>query len=156
MKIFKQIINARLRKIVSITPNQCSFVKENVMTDTIHAARLLLEKHSEKTKPDHMPFLDLEKAFDRVPHELIWHALQPHNVSEAYVQWTQILNVTSMVRCAVGTSPPFAINVGVHQGSALLPFLFVLCMNTVTSDLQSPYPWSLLYADDVFLVNGQR
>uniref|UniRef100_A0A914X4N9 Reverse transcriptase domain-containing protein n=1 Tax=Plectus sambesii TaxID=2011161 RepID=A0A914X4N9_9BILA len=158
MKIFERIIDARLRKIISITPNQCGFVKGSGTTDAIHAARLLLEKHREKTKPVHMAFLDLEKAFDRVPHELIWHALRSHDVPEAYVQWIQLLyhNVTSVVRCAVGTSPSFAINVGVHQGSALSPLLFVLCMDTVTSDLQSPHPWSLLYADDVFLANRQH
>jgi hypothetical protein len=29
-------------------------------------------------------------------------------------------------------------------------------MDTVTSNLQSPHPWSLLYANDVFLANAQR
>ncbi|ROL44535.1 hypothetical protein DPX16_18246 [Anabarilius grahami] len=47
-------------------------------------------------------------------------------------------------------------NVGVHQGSALLPLLFILCMDTITADLQSPHPWSLLFADDVFLSSETR
>ncbi|VDP41883.1 unnamed protein product [Heligmosomoides polygyrus] len=42
--------------------------------DAIHAARLLLEKHREKQKPVHFAFLDLEKALDRVPREVIWGA----------------------------------------------------------------------------------
>lgn len=38
-------------------------------------------------KSIHMEFLGLEKAFDRIPHELIWLALQHHGVTEAYVQY---------------------------------------------------------------------
>lgn len=119
---------------------------------------MLVEKHREKNKPIHMAFLDLEKAFDRVLHDLIWRALRTHGVPEVYVKWTQLLyhNPTSVVRCPVGISPPFAINVGVHQGSALSPLLFILCMDTATSDIQAPHPWSLLYADDVGLTNETR
>ncbi len=123
MKVFKRVIDVRLWKIVSITLNQCGFVKGCGTTDAIHTARLLLEKHREKNKPVHMPFLDLEKAFDCIPHKLIWHALWSHNVPEAYVWWIQLLycGVTSVVRCAAGMMPSFAINVGVHQGSVLSP-----------------------------------
>jgi len=53
-------------------------------------------------------------------------------------------------------SPPFHISVGVHQGSALSPLLFILCMDSATADIQHPHPWSLLYADDVFLANKSR
>uniref|UniRef100_A0A915J330 Reverse transcriptase domain-containing protein n=1 Tax=Romanomermis culicivorax TaxID=13658 RepID=A0A915J330_ROMCU len=72
-----------------------------------------------------------------IPHELIWHALRSQNVPETDVQWIKLLyhSVTSAVRCPVGTSPPFNINVGVHQGSALSPLLFVLCMDMATADL---------------------
>jgi len=44
----------------------------------IHAARLLLEKYCEKRKSLHVAFLDLEKAFDCVPHQPIWYAPQEH------------------------------------------------------------------------------
>uniref|UniRef100_A0A915HGT2 Reverse transcriptase domain-containing protein n=1 Tax=Romanomermis culicivorax TaxID=13658 RepID=A0A915HGT2_ROMCU len=104
-----------------------------------------------------MAFLDLKKAFDGIPHELIWHALQSPNVPETYVQWDKLLyhSITSAIRCPVGTSLPFDINVGLRQGSAPSPLLFVLCMDMVTADLQTPHPWSLLYVDDVLLADEE-
>uniref|UniRef100_A0A673LG56 Reverse transcriptase domain-containing protein n=1 Tax=Sinocyclocheilus rhinocerous TaxID=307959 RepID=A0A673LG56_9TELE len=156
MKIFKRILDTRLRQIITITPNQCGFVKGSGTTDAIHAARLLVERYREKNRRVHVTFLDLKKAFDKIPHNLIWHALRSHNVPEAYIQWIQALyrNVTSVVRTPVGTSPSFPITVGVHQGLVLSPLLFILCMDMVTADIQTAHPWSLLFADDVFLLSG--
>ncbi len=111
MKIFEQVLDSRLRGIINISPNQCDFVKGHGTTDAIHTARLLMEKHWKKNKSIHMVFLDLEKAFNRVPHELIWASLQSHSVPEAYINWVQILyqNVTSVVPCPAGISVPFTI-----------------------------------------------
>jgi len=99
LKIFERILDARLRRIVTITPNQCGFVKGCGTSDAIHAVRILLERHREKNLTVHTSFLDLEKAFDRVPHELIWHALRSHGLPEIYVRWVKILyeNTTSVV-----------------------------------------------------------
>ncbi|EYC06061.1 hypothetical protein Y032_0078g1173 [Ancylostoma ceylanicum] len=44
----------------------------------------------------------------------------------------------------------------VHQGSALSPFLFILCMDAVSGDLQSKPPWKLLHADDVVVAASTR
>ncbi|KAK3558054.1 hypothetical protein QTP86_006472 [Hemibagrus guttatus] len=74
IKIFESVTDARLWKIISISPNRCGFVQGSGTTDAIHAIWLLLERHQEKNKPVHMAFLDLEKAFDRVPQDLIWHS----------------------------------------------------------------------------------
>ncbi|EYC10880.1 hypothetical protein Y032_0053g2350 [Ancylostoma ceylanicum] len=158
MKIFERILDSRLRDIVEVSRNQCGFVKKCSTTDAIHAVRLLTEKHREKKKTVHLAFLDLEKAFDRVPRELIWLSLRAHGVPEEYVRWTQLLykDAKSSVRCAAGTSPPFEVCVGVHQGSALSPLLFILCMDTISSDLQSTTPWTLLYADDVMIAASTR
>lgn len=91
MKIFERILDARLRQISTITANQCGFVKGSGTTDAIHAARLLVEKHREKKLTVHMAFLDLEKAFDRVPHDLIWHALRSHGAPESLCQLDQTI-----------------------------------------------------------------
>lgn len=116
MKIFEQESDQRLRSIVTITSNQCVFVKGCGTTDAIHAVRLLMEKHQEKNKKVHMAFLDLENAFDQVPHDLIWRALRLHGTSEEYVNWVQLLhrNTTSVVRCPARISTPFDITVVVH------------------------------------------
>ncbi|EYC14192.1 hypothetical protein Y032_0041g394 [Ancylostoma ceylanicum] len=72
MKIFEHITDRRIREIVQLSLNQCGSVPGCGTTDAIHSARLLIEKHREKKKRLHLAFLDLEKAFDRVPHEVIW------------------------------------------------------------------------------------
>ncbi|VDP62316.1 unnamed protein product [Heligmosomoides polygyrus] len=69
MKIFERIVDGRIRDIVQLSSNQCGFVAGCGTVDAIHATRLLIEKHREKQKAVHIAFLDLEKAFDRVPRE---------------------------------------------------------------------------------------
>ncbi|EYC44065.1 hypothetical protein Y032_0473g2104 [Ancylostoma ceylanicum] len=111
-----------------------------------------------KQKPLHLAFLDLEKVFDRVPHEVIWYALRWHGVPEELIEWVRILyaDPRSRVQAAAGTSAEFPISVGVHQGSALSPLLFILVMDAITRDLQRSAPWTLLYADDVMLTSEQK
>ncbi|ETN85809.1 reverse transcriptase [Necator americanus] len=158
MKVFERFLDARLRKIVSVLLNQCSSVKDCSTIDAIHAVRILLEKHREKNRSVHLAFLDLEKAFDRVPHELLWMSMRSHRVPEEYVRWTKLLYAkpTCVVRCAAGASRPFPVQVGVHQGSSLSPLLFILCMDTITKEIQKQHPWTLLFADDVMLAAESR
>ncbi|ETN73090.1 hypothetical protein NECAME_18531 [Necator americanus] len=70
MKVFGRVLEARLRKIVSVSLNQCGFAKDCSTIDAIHALRILLEKHRKKNRSSHLAFLGLEEAFDRVPNEL--------------------------------------------------------------------------------------
>ncbi|VDP07994.1 unnamed protein product [Heligmosomoides polygyrus] len=134
MKIFERIVDGRVRDIVQLSSNQCGFVAGCGTVDPIHATRLLIEKHREKQKAVHIAFLDLEKAFDRVPREVIWYALRHHGVPEELKECVRILYSCpkSQVQAAAGTSMKFPISVG------------------------KPVPWTLLYADDVKIASEDK
>ena len=68
MKIWERIIDRRLREETTIGDEHLGFMPGGGTTDAIFAVRQLMEKHREKQKELHMVFIDLEKAYDRVPH----------------------------------------------------------------------------------------
>ena len=48
-------------------------------------------------------------------------------------------------------SSSFSVKVGVHQGSALSPLLFIMVMDVLTDDVRDGSLMELLYADDLVL-----
>jgi hypothetical protein len=83
--------------------------------------------------------------------------LQKHKVSSKYITLIKDMynNVVSSVRTSDEDTNDFPINIGLHQGSALSPYLFALGMDEVTRDIQG-IPWCMLFADDVVLVDESR
>ena len=158
LKIFERVLEARLREIVDISEMQCGFRPEHSTTDAIHVARRMMEKAREWNKPLHLAFLDLEKAYDRVPRQLIWEALRHQQVPEALVNAVQLTyrHSTTCIRTPVGDTPQFPVTVGVHQGSALSPLLFILCLDYATRKISKKPPLTLGYADDVLLMDRSK
>ena len=103
-----------------------------------------------------MVFIDMEKAFDRVPREVIWWALRRKGVSEKLVRGVQEMykDVATAVRLDGQHSEYFPVEVGVHQGSVLSPLLFAAIMDEATRDLEKGSK-SFLYADDIVLLGGK-
>ena len=66
MKLWERIIKARLRAEVSV----CEMPRKST-TDGVFALRMLIEKYIEKQRELHCVFVDLEKAYDRVPMVLV-------------------------------------------------------------------------------------
>jgi len=58
----------------------------------------------------------------------------------------------TFVRTAYGNSNGFEIKVGMHQGSALSPLLFVIVMEGLSKEFRVAIPWELLYADDLVVI----
>ncbi|KAK3518676.1 hypothetical protein QTP70_007169 [Hemibagrus guttatus] len=83
---------------------------------------------------------NLEKAYDRVPREELWYCMRKSGVAEKYVRVVQDMYERSrtVVRCAVGQTEEFKVEVGLHQGSALSPFLFAIVMDQVVKRRRAP------------------
>ena len=105
-------------------------------TDAMFALRILMEKYREGQRELHCVFVDLEKAYERVAREKLWYCMRKSGIVEKYVQLVQDMYEGSekVVRCAVGTTETFKVKIGLHQGSALSPFLFAVIMDRLTDE----------------------
>jgi hypothetical protein len=113
-----------------------------------------MKRYREQNKDLHMVFIDLKKAYDKVPRNVMWWALQKHKVSIKYI--TLIKDMYDNVVISDRDTNDFSINIRLHQGSALISYLFTLVMDEVTRDIQCGISWCMLFADDVVLVDESR
>ena len=158
MKIYERIIEARLRDETSISNEQFGFMPGKGTTDAIFILRQVMEKHREKGKELHLVFIDLEKAYDRVPRQEVWRCMREKGVSEKYVRIVNDMyrEATTQVRSSVGTTEKFEVKVGLHQGSALSPYIFDMVMDVIVAEVKDQVPWSVLFADDIVLVTTSK
>lgn len=113
-------------------------------------------------QPVYMCFVDLEKAFDRVPRRILWEVLQEYEVRGPLLRAVRSLydRSRSLVRTAGSKSDLFPVRVGLRQGCPLSPVLFIIFMDRISRRSQGPEGvWfgnhmiaSLLFADDVVML----
>ena len=79
-------------------------------------------------------FVDLEKAFDRVPRKVVEWAMRKSVVPEVMVRAVMSLyeGVKTRVRVGQELSEEFEVKVGVHQGSVFSPLIFAIVVAVVT------------------------
>jgi hypothetical protein len=141
-----------------ITINQFGFMLGRSTMEAIFLIRQVMERYKEQKKDLHMVFIDLKKTYDKIPRNLMWWALDKHKVLTKYVTLIKDMydKVVTSVRTTDGDTDVFPINIGLHQGLTLSPYLFALVIYEVTRDIQGDIPWCMLFADDVVLVDENR
>ena len=96
----------------------------------------------------------MEKAYDRVPRELLWEVLRKRWIVEQFVE--VIMNMywdcKTCVKTASGRSDNFSVRIGVHQGSALSPCLFILVLDEILKGVVREVLWCMLFADDMVVI----
>ncbi|KAK3556181.1 hypothetical protein QTP70_005581 [Hemibagrus guttatus] len=118
MKLWERVVEARLRKVVEICEQQYGFMPRKSTTDAIFALRIFMEKYRDGQRELHCVFVDLEKAYDRVPREELWYCMRKSGVAEKYVRVVQDMYERSrtVVRCAVGQTEELKCGGGTASG----------------------------------------
>ena len=158
MKLWERIVEKRLRSDLKFSNQQYGFMPGKSTTDALFALRVLMEKYREGQKELHCVFVDLEKAYDKVPREEVWYCMRKSGLAEKYVRIVQDMydDSTTAVRCAVGVTEGFEVKVGLHQGSALSPCLFAMMMDRMTDEIREEAPWTMMFADDIVICSESK
>ena len=155
MKVVERVLEKRLRQAVEIDKMQFGFRPDTGTTHAIFIARQSQERYRGKYRELWWAFVDLEKAFDRVPRKVVEWAMRKLGVEEWLVRAVMAMYKharTRIISYGGSVSEWFGVNVGVHQGSVLSPLLFIIVMEAVTPSVREGLPWEMLYADDLVLV----
>ena len=75
-----------MRECTEIHESQFGFMPGRSITEAIFILKQTIVKHREGQKDIRVTFIDLEKAYDRVPREEIWRCMRERNVPEKYVK----------------------------------------------------------------------
>jgi hypothetical protein len=100
IKLWKRIIEHRLRGVTNIIENQFGFIPGRLTMEMIFLIRQLMKRCMEQKKDMHMIFIDLQKAYDKVSRNVLWWALQKDKVLSKYITLIKDMydNVVTSVR----------------------------------------------------------
>ena len=118
----EKVVEAWLRIIIGqLGEEQCGFRPGQGTTDLIFVLRQLLEKNIEVGKNVFLAFLDLEKAYGKVPRVIIWPIMQSYGIPDNLISLVKemYMDPVTKVRTTYGLTDGFNVAVGLHQGSAL-------------------------------------
>ena len=111
MKGMERVIEKIIRERISIDDMQFGFMPGRGTTDAIFILGQLQEKHLAKNKKLYFAFVDLEKAFNRIPRKVIWWVMRKLGIEEWIVRFMQAMynNTRSRVRVNNTYSDEFGV-----------------------------------------------
>jgi len=163
-KVYASVLVDRVRVIVEgvLDEAQSGFRPLRGCQDQIFCLRQAMEKLRERNVDLYLCFIDLEKAFDRVPRQKLFEVLSEYGINGSLLG--AIKSIYSGSKAAVRIdgeiSESFEDNEGVRQGCCLSPRLFIIFMDKIVkqANLQGNVEIGevimkiLAYADDLTLL----
>lgn len=173
-KFFLSILNNRLEQFSLdngiLSASQLGFIKGNRTSDAHIIIRNLIDKYCHKNnKRIYSCFIDLSKAFDTVPRDILLQKLQGVGIKGKVFNIIRGIytNDKAYMKIDGKITKSFPINQGVRQGCVLSPLLFNIFMAELAKDLMALKNGlmmdnykinSIFWADDIVLLceNGDE
>lgn len=161
-----KVLARRLQTVIGeiVGEYQTCGIKGRSIFSNIHTARSILELCDEELDQVAMLQIDLEKAFDRVQHQVLYKILEHVGVGKIILSFVQMVYTGCTTQLVVNGKPTPRISVesSVKQGCPLSPLLFSIylepfCRSVMNNSLVKGFSLQnieiklLAYADDVVL-----
>lgn len=137
-KVFSKLILGRINKTLEENqpPEQAGFRKNFSTIDHILVIKQITEKYNEYGKKYYIAFVDYNKAFDSIKHEVIWNSLWQQGVSAKYIRIIRNIYSNSYAKLRLEkTGEEFRIKKGVRQGDPLSPKIFTAVLETIMREM---------------------
>jgi len=141
IKLWERVIERRLRKDVSISENQFSFIPGRFTIGALYLLRRLMGLYRDRKVDLHMVCIGMEKVYDRVPRAVLWRCLGKKRMSPLYIR--VIKDMYEGGRTSVRT-----------PGGVTNDFFVV--MDVLIRGIQDELPWCILFADDIDLIDETK
>ena len=160
-KIVCIILHGRLLPIQESLDHeaQCGFRPGRGCSDAVYTVKLAMKKRREHGLETWILFIDLVKAFDRVPRELLWKILLKFGVPAKLVNLLTALhanvNITFTVNDITNT---IVCIIGVKQGDILGPILFTFFIAAIMITWRATHsqPLCLFHTKPDFKMTGRK
>ena len=139
-KIAAIILHDRLQPVIESIDHeeQCGFRSLRGCPDGIFTVKMAIKKRREHGLETWIMFLDLVKAFDRVPREPLWKVLRKFGVPDKVVRLIEALHEKVTFEFTVsGVTHSLNCSIGVKQGDILGPALFTLYIAAIMTTWRS-------------------
>ena len=160
-KIVCIILHGRLLPIQESLDHesQCGFRPGRGCADAVFTVKLAMKKRREHGLESWILFIDLVKAFDRVPRELLWDVLLKFGVPSKLVNLLKSLhanvNITFIVNDITQT---IKCIIGVKQGDILGPILFTFYLAAIMITWRAIHtrPLCIFHSKQDYVLTGRK
>ncbi|KAI5150450.1 hypothetical protein ENBRE01_1502 [Enteropsectra breve] len=171
LKVFTKVLTERIHSVVTthslIRREKAGFRPGEECTAQVATLVEAVQRRHLRNKNTIMCFLDLQKAYDMVPHDALIHKLTAKGLGPLLIQVIREMYRNTYIRVRIGSmmSPRFKYERGVRKGCPMSPLLFDMFIDDLVDDmngLQIPGLQQelkgLLFADDtvIFAENQQQ
>ena len=160
-KVAAKIVHSRLQPIVESLDHeaQCGFRPGRGCCDAVFSVKIAMKKRREHGKETWVLFLDLVKAFDRVPRELLWQVLHRFGVPHKLLSIIKSLHKSINVKFTVDdVTNEMNCTIGVKQGDILGPVLFTMYIAAIMISWRAAHnrPVCIFRTKEDFVLTGRR